>query len=330
MSKVHGLSILCLIVCVLVAGCSSQEPGTGSIKMGMMPKLVGIPYFEACRGGAEEAARELGIQLDYDGPATDSVEEQAKIVDRWIVQGYDVIAVAPNDPEVISPALRRAVDAGIIVLTWDADANPQESQRHRFVNQASFEGIGNALVDVLAEGMEEKGKAVIISGSVTSPNQQAWMEVMHQRLADRYPQIEVPATLYSDEDQAKAQQLARDAMSNHPDLKGIWGITSVALPGAAKAVRDVGKSGEVIVTGLSLPSTTREYVKDGTVPKFVLWNPVDLGYLTVYAAKQLVNEQLETGTQSMGRLDSIEVGEDEILLGQPLIFDANNIDDFNF
>lgn len=330
MIKAQGLSVLFLVVGVFFAGCSSQEPGTKSIKMGMMPKLVGIPYFEACREGAEEAAAELGIQLDYDGPATDSVEEQAKIVDRWIVQGYDIIAVAPNDPEVIAPALRRAVEAGIIVLTWDADANPAQSQRHRFVNQATFEGIGNALVDVLAEGMEEKGKAVIISGSVTSPNQQAWMKVMHARLAERYPEIEVPATLYSDEDQGKAQQLARDAMSNHPDLKGVWGITSVALPGAAKAVRDVGKTGEVIVTGLSLPSTTREYVKDGTVPTFVLWNPVDLGYLTVYVAQQIVDEKLELGTQTMGRLNSIEVGDDEVLLGEPLIFDSNNIDEFNF
>lgn len=330
MSTAHWLSILFLAAGVLFAGCSSQDPETQAIKMGMMPKLVGIPYFEACREGAEEAAAELGMQLDYDGPATDSVEEQAKIVDRWMVQGYDVIAVAPNDPEVISPALRRAVDAGIIVLTWDADANPEESQRHRFVNQASFEGIGNALVDVLAAGMDEQGKAVIISGSVTSPNQQAWMEVMHARLAERYPEIEVAATLYSDEDQAKAQQLARDAMSNHPDLKGIWGITSVALPGAAKAVRDVGKTGEVLVTGLSLPSTTREYVKDGTVPRFVLWNPVDLGYLTVFVAQQLVDEKLQLGTQTMGRLDSIEVGNEEILLGEPLIFDGDNIDDFNF
>lgn len=319
-----------LVVVAHCTGCSAEQSGPKALKMGMMPKLVGIPYFEACKEGAEEAAAELGIELDYDGPATDSVEEQAKIVDRWIVQGYDIIAVAPNDPEVIAPALRRAADAGIVVITWDADANPTESGRQKFVNQATFEGIGNALVDVLAEAMDEKGKAVIISGSVTSPNQQAWMEVMNARLKDRYPDIEVPATLYSDEDQAKAQQLARDAMSNHPDLTGIWGITSVALPGAAKAVRDAGRSGEILVTGLSLPSTTREYVKDGTVPKFVLWNPVDLGYLTVYVGKQLAEAKLENGTHTLGRLESIEVSDDEVLLGEPLIFDSENIDAYNF
>lgn len=298
--------------------------------MGMMPKLIGIPYFTACERGAQEAADELGIDLDYDGPAVDNVEEQAKIVDRWIAQGYDIIAIAPNDPEVIAPALRRAVNAGIVVVTWDADANAGASGRAAFVNQASTDGIAKALVDVLAEAMGGEGSAVIITGSATSPNQNAWMEVMRDHLADEYPEIDVPEALVSDEDQSKAQQMARDAMAANPDLDGIWGITSVALPGAAKAVRDAGRVGEVHVTGLSLPNTMREYVKDGTVERFVLWNAVDLGYLTVHVANQLREGALEPQRTEYGRLAEVTTEEDEVILGPPLVFSAENIDDFDF
>jgi len=323
------LVILCLTLAT--AGCSAKHAGKGrKLKIGLMPKLIGISYFTACERGAREAAAELGIDLIYDGPPTDQVEEQVKIIDRWIAQGVDVIAVAPNDPEVISPALRRAKEQGIVVLTWDADANPTASGRATFVNQAPTEAIGNTLVDLLGEGVGGKGTAAIVTGSATSPNQNAWMAVMRKRVAEKYPELKLLEPLVSDEDQSKAQQLTRDVINAHDDLVGVWGITSVALPGAAKAVRDAGKSGKIYVTGLSLPSSTREYVKDGTVPQFVLWNPVDLGYLTVHVGKQLAEESLVPGTHSFGRLKEVVVKDGEVLLGPPLIFDATNIDQFDF
>ncbi len=331
------------LVALVIFGCGSNSDSTSTsgqprrLKMGMMPKLVGIGYFNACEKGAREAAQELGIDLVFDGPAVDRVEEQVKIVDRWIAQGFDIIAVAPNDPEVISPAMQRAKAAGIVVMTWDADANPTASGRATFVNQAPVDAIGNTLVDVLAEGIGGKGKALIVTGSATSPNQNAWMKVMHARIAEKYPEIKLIETLVSDEDQAKAQQLTRDALSAHPDLAGVWGITSVSLPGAAKAVRDAGKSGKVFVTGLSLPSTAREFIKDGTAPKIVLWNAVDLGYLTVHAGKLLAEKKLTLGEHTMGRLQKIQVGAgagpeptSEVLLGPPLVFDKNNIDQYEF
>jgi rhamnose transport system substrate-binding protein len=298
--------------------------------MGMMPKLVGISYFNASEKGAREAAEALGVDLDYDGPAVDSAEEQVKIIDRWTAQGYDMIAVAPNDPELIAPALARAKRAGATVLTWDADANAESSGREAFVSQAPTDAIGRTLVDLLGEAVGGTGKAVILTGSATSPNQNAWIRVMRARLDEKYPQIELLETLVSDEDQSKAYRLARDVINAHADLKGIWAITTVALPGAAKAVRDAGKADAIFVTGLSLPNTMREYVADGTIKKFVLWNPVDLGYLTVQVAKMLREGKLAPGEQTMGRLRDIRISPGEVLLGPPLVFDRDNIGQFDF
>jgi ABC-type sugar transport system substrate-binding protein len=314
---------------LLSAGCGQRrEPG--KLKMGLMPKLIGISYFTASKIGATEAADELGIELDYDGPAIDSAEEQVKMIDRWIAQGHDIIAVAPNDPELVAPALRRARQAGITVLTWDADANPQASERETFVNQAPVEAIGSTLVDLLGEAVGGEGKTVIVTGSATSPNQNAWIAAMHARIAEKYPKLELLETLVSDEDQSKAYRLTRDVINAHGDLKGIWAITSVALPGAAKAVRDGGKAEQIFVTGLSLPNTMRQYVEDGTVKKFVLWSPVDLGYLTVHVGKLLREGKLAEGAHTIGRLKEIRVSPGEVLLGPPVVFDRQNVAKYDF
>jgi rhamnose transport system substrate-binding protein len=298
--------------------------------MGMMPKLIGINYFNACQKGAEEAAKELNIELTYDGPPTDKAELQAQMIDEWIALGYDVIAVAPNDPEVIAPALKRAKDAGIITLTWDADANPEASGRVTFVNQAPVEAIGNTLVDLMAGAIGGKGKTVIVTGSATSPNQNAWMAVMETRLTTKYPKIQLLETLVPEENQNRARQMTLDILNAHPDLAGVWGITSVSLPGVAEAVKQAGKSGKVYVTGLSLPSTIRPYVKDGTVPKFVLWNPADLGYLTVHVARRLAEHSLTSNDKFFGRLKGVDVKVGEVVLGPPLVFDKNNVDEYDF
>jgi rhamnose transport system substrate-binding protein len=327
-----GRIALAIVLCAIVPACTRTDSGsaTSPPKLGMMPKLVGISYFNASEKGAREAAAQLDLELDYDGPAVDSAEEQVKMIDRWIAQGYNMIAVAPNDPELIAPALARAKRAGITVLTWDADANPESSGREVFVSQAPVSGIAHTLVDLLGDAIGGAGKAVILTGSATSPNQNAWIRVMRDRIAEKYPQIDLLETLVSDEDQSKAYRLSRDVVNAHADLKGIWAITTVALPGAAKAVRDAGKADAIFVTGLSLPNTMREYVEDGTIKSFVLWNPVDLGYLTVHAAKMLHERKLPAGEQVIGRLRNIHVSPGVVLLGPPLVFDRDNIGQFDF
>jgi ABC-type sugar transport system substrate-binding protein len=252
------------------------------------------------------------------------------MIDEWIARGFHIIAVAPNDPEVIAPAMRRAREAGIVTLTWDADANPSSSGRTVFVNQAPVHEVGNLLVDLMASATGGKGKAVIVTGSATAPNQNAWMAVMERRLKEKYPGLLLLQTLVPEEDQNKARQMTLDVLNAHSDLSGIWGITSVALPAVAEAVHQSGRSGRVYVTGLSLPSAVRPYVRDGTIEKFVLWNPVDLGYLTVHVARHLAEKKLAPGTASFGRLLTIKVTDDQVILGPPLIFDRSNIGQFDF
>ena len=328
-----------LFLSIVLGGCSGSGDGEGQegskVQIGMMPKLMGISYFDAAGRGAEEAAAELGVELVYDGPTQARSEDQVRLVNGWVAQGFDVIAIAPNDPDSIASTLKNAREDGTVTLTWDTDANADESGRSIFVNQATSESIAFSLVDVMAKGVEARGEGLagdylIVSGTATASNQNTWMKFMRQRIAEKYPAMNLLEPLYPSEDQQKAQEQTSEALAANPELKGIWAITSVALPAAAKATRDAGRSDSIFVTGLSLPNQMREYVLDGTVEEFVLWSPVDLGYLTIHVAHRLSEGKLDPGTYDFGRLKDVQVTESEVLLGAPVIFNRDNIGEFEF
>ena len=154
----------------------------------MMPKAKGDPYFVSCRAGAEEAARELGVELIWDGPTGLDAAKQNELVENWITRKVDAIAVAVENRAGISTVLRKARERGIRVLTWDADAEPDA--RDFFVNQATAEGIGNALTDEAARLLGGKGEFAIITGALSAANQNEWIAFIRKRLAEKHPGLE--------------------------------------------------------------------------------------------------------------------------------------------
>jgi ABC-type sugar transport system substrate-binding protein len=228
--------------------------------------------------------------------------------------------------------MKRAREKGVHVITWDADAKPET--REFMVNQATPKDIGYALVDTMAKdlgGDQASGEVAIVTATLTAANQNEWMKHMQQRLA-KYPGLKLVATKPSNEDQRLAFQVTKDLISAYPNLRGVFGISSVAFPGAAEAVKQSGKSGTVLVTGLATPNDMKGYVHDGTVRSVVLWNTIDLGYLTVHAAEALATGKLKAGQTSLkaGRLGEKKIEGDQILLGDILVFNKENIDKFDF
>src|SRR5947209_5681136 len=109
-------------------------------------------------------------------------------------------------------------------------------------------------------------------------------------------------------------------------------ICAPAVPGAAEAVKQAGKTGKVKVIGLGLPNENRRYLKEGVTQSVILWKTIDLGYLTVQAAVALAKGDLKPGMTALaaGRLGSLEIKGDNILLGKPFVFNKANIDQFDF
>jgi rhamnose transport system permease protein len=299
------------------------------ITVAMMPKSKGNAYFIACRKGAEEAAKELDVKLIWDGPTDPDPAKQNEVIDTWITRGVDVIAVAVENRVGISSVLRKAQERGIEVLTWDADADPDA--REFFVNQATPEGIGQALMDNAARVLGGKGAFAIITASLTAANMIAWQKTIEARRQDKYPQIVMAALRPCDDLQKKAFDETNAVLNSNPDVKLIMAICTPAVPGGAEAVKQSGRT-DVKVIGLGLPNDNKRYVHDGITDCVILWNTMDLGYLTIHAARALKDGVLKRGAASLsaGRLGSIEIDGDNILLGQPFVFTKDNIDQFDF
>ncbi|MFO0960989.1 MAG: substrate-binding domain-containing protein [Isosphaeraceae bacterium] len=300
-----------------------------AITVAMMPKSKGNAYFIACRKGAEEAARELGVQLLWDGPTDPDPAKQNEVIEAWITRGVDVIAVAVENKVGISSVLRKARARGIKVVTYDADA--ESDARDFFVNQATPESIGNTLMDHAGRILDGQGQFAIITASLTASNMIAWQEAIEARRREKFPGIAMATIRPCDDQQKKAFDEALTILNAYPDVKLIMAICSPAVPGAAEAVKQAMRK-DVKVIGLGLPNDNKPYVREGITEDVVLWKTADLGYLAVLSARAVAEGALKPGDTELpaGRLGKIAVAGDNILLGEPFTFTKDNIDAFDF
>jgi rhamnose transport system permease protein len=308
---------------------SSRKPARRPITVAMMPKTKGNEYFIACRKGADEAAHAFDVDLIWDGPTDPDPAKQNEVIDTWITRKVDVIAVAVENRAGIASVLKKARARGIRVITWDADTEPDA--REFFVNQATPRGIAEALMDNANRILKGKGAFAIITASLTAGNMIEWQREIEDYRSRRYPDLEMAALRPCDDIQKKAFDEATSVMNKRPDVKLIVGICTPAVPGAAEAVKQAGRD-DVKVIGLGLPNANKPYVHEGIVDCLILWKTADLGYLTVLAARQLADGELKAGASRMdgGRLGTVAIEGDNILLGKPFRFTKENIDQFDF
>ena len=324
-----------------LAGCSGSSGGTASeggdggdanLSITMLPKNLGNPYFDTSTGGAEEATEEFGGTFEEVGPSEASPTSQVQYIQTAAQQGAGGLIVSANDPEAICDALNEARDAGVKVVTFDSDTNAD--CRDLFINQATAEGIAKIQVDLIAEQIGDAGQIAILSASANATNQNAWIEMMEELLASDHPDIELVETVYGDDDDQTSFDKTAALLQTYPELKGIVSPTTVGISAAARYLSTSEYKGKVALTGLGTPNQMREYVEDGTVTAFALWNPADLGYLAAFAAQALITGEItgeEGDSFEAGKLGSFEVGADAtVLLGDPYVFDAENIGDFDF
>ena len=312
------------------AAAANGAPAAGKrLVIAMMPKAKGDPYFVSCLAGAQEAARELGVELIWDGPTALDAARQNEMVENWITRGVDVIAVAVENRGGISTVLRKARQRGIKVVTWDADAEPDA--RDYFVNQATAEGIGYTLTDEASRLLDGKGEFAIITGALSAANQNEWIGYIKKRLAEKHPGLTLATIRPSDDDRDKAFAETQTIMRVFRNVRLVMAISAPAVPGSAEAVRQAGRK-DINVIGLSLPNINKPYVHSDVVQTVVLWNTADLGYLTVYASALLADGKLPADARSIaaGRIGPVEIRGSEIILGEPIKFTKANIDQFDF
>ncbi len=341
-----AFAALTLTAALALAGCGSDDDtssdasspaasgATGGLTLTMLPKNLGNPYFDASTSGAQKAAGELGNTLTEVGPDTGTPDAQVQYINTAAQQGVDGLIVSANDPKAICDAINEAREAGTKVVTFDSDTS--KDCRDLFVSQADAAGIASKQLELISEQIGGEGEIAILSASANATNQNAWIDLMKQELSSNpdYAKLKLVDTVYGDDVDQTSFDKTEALLQEHPNLKGIISPTTVGIAAAARYLSDSQYKGKVMLTGLGTPDAMREYVEDGTVKGFALWNPVDLGYLAAYATSALVSGQI-TGAEgdsfTAGTAGDFKVGADSVVvLGEPFTFNADNIGDFHF
>ena len=310
-----------------------NAPIKEGLKITFLPKEIDNPYEVLVDQGGIDAVTELKGEGKEVGPSDASASSQVSYINTLIQQQQDAIIIAANDPNAVAPALKDAMSKGIAVVTYDSDA--AVDARQIFVNQANSEEIGRSQIRLVSELIGGSGEIAILSATPNATNQNTWIKFMQEELKKpENADLKLVKIAYGDDDDQKSFQEAQALLQTYPNLQGIIAPTTVGIAAAARYISTSPYKGKVQLTGLGTPNQMREFVKDGTVTAFALWNPIELGYLAGYAAAALASGQIsgkEGEVLKAGKLGERTIGKDgEIILGPPTTFDKDNIDDFDF
>lgn len=331
MRKTSKVIALLLSLSVVLTAAAVAAP---KVKIAMVVKGIGNPFFDACRDGGEEAAKALGnVEIIYQGPATPTAEGQIEIIDSLIAQKVDGIIISANDKDALIPITKKAMSKGIKVMSFDSGISP--GGRLVDLVPSETELIGKQQVELIGQLINYQGEIAILSATSQATNQNAWIEVMKKELASnsKFSKMKLDAVVYGDDLSDKSYREAMGLFESYPNLKGIIAPTTVGVASAGKAITDKGLIGKVQLTGLGLPSEMKFYVDNGACKQFALWNPVDLGYTATQITYALIKKQAtgkEGDVVKAGRMGDIKIGKDGMaIMGLPFVFNKDNVEKFS-
>jgi len=339
-TKVQSRRVVVLAALMLVAVGSSAVAAFagGSLKTGQtiyfIPKDTLNPYEVIADNGGKTSLSAIGDKQVVQSGTQDTAAAQEPAIQAAIQNGASAIVIAGNDPQALCPALKQAMAKGIAVVTFDSDTNC----RQLFINQANTQDIGESEVQLIGKEMNYTGQLAILSAESTATNQNSWIHWMKVELAKpQYKNMQLVKIYYGNDNPADSLADTEAMLQAYPNLKGIISPTTVGISSAAQYLSHSKYKGKIILTGLGLPSQMKEYVDDGTVQAFELWNPGNLGYLAGYAAASIASG-LITGKPgqsfSAGMLGKYTIisatGGPQVVLGPPTVFNKANVGKFNF
>ncbi len=321
-----------VLLLVLIGVFASSR--ASSVEIALIAKVSGIPFFDAINAGAQEAAKELGVTVSYVNPVEPTAEGQIEVIDAQILRGVDCITISANDPDALVPVCKKAMEKGILVTSWDSGVAPAGNKL--FIEPGDLEAVARLHLELLAAHMKYEGKWAIVSAGAQMTVQNTFIHWLKEEMKkDQYNKMELVATVYGDDVMEKSYNEAMGLLTAYPDLKGIISPTTIGVVGSAQAVSDQNKIGQVAVNGLGLPSQNVGFLKSGAASEIIIWNPVDVGYLTIYANHAILSKKISGKPGDVidaGRLGKFTVkdlnGLPTVTTRSNVVFTVGNVDEW--
>lgn len=291
MKKVLSLVLALVLVLSTVSIACAQATASDKMTIYFMPKEISGAWNIYSITGATSFGEKMGVNVVVSGPASADATAQINMLEDAIVAKPDAIVIATNDAAGCEASINKAIEQGIVVLTYDSDC--ATSNRAFYVNSCSDYLCARDFVKEVATAKGDDAKIAVMGGGISAGNQQDRLKGVQDEIAENYPKMEIVATTWSDDDAEVAYQNAENLIMANPELDAIIGISGYEPHSAAGAVEDAVKQGivtkgQIYITGLTLPDVIRQYVEDGTVSSVYVTEPAFLAYTATYVAYQMV------------------------------------------
>lgn len=339
---------------------ATEAPAAGADVSGLtvafIPKLTGNAFFESANNGAQEYSKEWGFTVDYQGSANAAVADQVNVINNAVASGVDAICVSSVDATGLDSALTEARDAGVTVVTWDSDVS--DTARTLMVSQGTPDLLGKMLVDMGADSLTKRGKDVKADpikycwhySQATVADQNSWQVAGEAYIKENFPNWEnvAPDNYYSEQDAEKAVSIGASILEAHSDIDLIICNDSTALPGQCKAAQNKGLTkDDVTITGFASPMSIKDYCAAGVIEQWGLWDCGVQGAMGCYLAAYLAaGNEVHVGDKidipNIGEVEvmpndclvegasTAEVNNGVVLLPERTVFNADNMNDYNF
>jgi len=328
----------------LVSACSSSgtggsgsggtgNSGGGSLKMVNVPKWTTYPYFKSCNDGAKKASDELGASLTYTGPTSPDAVQQVATLQKVVAQRPDIILLSAIEPDNVAGVLKGARKQGITVVTYDADC--ATDARDLFCNQLTYDTAAKAYLDAALMDDPKGGQVVFMAATPSTANHVGQINAMKTLIAQggKYGVFTAGKTYFVNDDVTQSVDTMTNIMQSDPSVRFMISGSAVSVPAAAQAIESAGKQGKVFATGAAIPGDIKKYLQDGSEMAFVLWDPINLGYMAAYAAALIHQGKLKpaAGVEfKVGSLGTFTVEKDNVApYNRPLAFTKSNISKYN-
>jgi simple sugar transport system substrate-binding protein len=293
-------------------------------------KIAGINWFNRMEEGVVAWGQENGVNATLVGPAEADAAQQIPIIEDLIAQGVDALCVVPMDPTQLDPVLKKAMDAGIVVVTHEASNQGNMDYDIEAFDNAAF---GAGLMDRLAAEMGEEGEYAVFVGSLGSKTHNEWVDGAIARQQEAYPNM----TLVGDknesfDDSEIAYQKAKEILAAYPNIKGFQGSASTDVAGIGRAVEEAGLQDEVAVVGTSLPSIAGDLLDSGAIDAIGFWDPAVAGAACNQMALMKIRGE-EIGVDTDLGIDGYNklIGESNVLYGDAAVYvDSTNAKNYPF